>query len=537
MYYKCYLTDDEKREDLNWERRFKIIEGISRGLSYLHKRHNSKSVVVHRDLKPANILLDADYNPKIADFGLSKVFETEDTHQISQKGAGTPGYIPPELNDGQYSPKSDVYSYGMIVLEILAGCTLGRFKREHRKKLSHVMWEQWKNKWPLIDIIDYSLQEDFEEHEEEIERCYRIGLLCVQENPKKRPDMEHVLVLLRNDDSLSTPSYPGFYPENKRSLDSTSDTENSDTIESDSGPEDASNPELQPLFITEYSPEDLNIITENFSILDENRFQYMGSLDGQTVAVEETNMGSDILALEHPNIINILAYCSEVEQKYFIIYEYPTNGHLADYLNGQDQTRPEHLEWGTRVKIIKGVARGISFLHHVFEDGYIIHGDLNPSKIYLDNSWNAKLCGFGSANVLDEDQDFFEFSEYETLQFIPPEVAAYGWYSKKSDVYNYGKILLQILVNTSVVDRAFFSKVWKKWEQDEILELLDPKLNQCPDEEAQRYFQIALLCVQYEPEKRPSMPEVLKMLNSDEPLPPPFNPIPSSSHATRLPEM
>ncbi|KAJ3699190.1 hypothetical protein LUZ61_002895 [Rhynchospora tenuis] len=351
--------------------------------------------------------------------------------------------------------------------------------------------------------------------------------------------MKRVLEMLDNDEALPTPSYPGFYRENEKSQDSSSDiSEDSDTIESESTehsePEDASNPELQPSFITEYSLEDLNIITDNFSsILAGNHFQYMGSLDEQTVAVEETNIGSDILVLDHPNIINILGYCSEVEEKYFIIYEYPTNGHLADYLNGQDQTRPEHLEWGTRVKIIKGVARGISFLHHGFEGGYIIHGDLNPSKIYLDDSWKAKLCGFGSANILDEDQDFCEFSEYETLQFIPPEVATYGWHSKKSDVYNYGTILLQILVNTSVVDPAFFNKVWKQWEQDKMLELLDPKLNQCPDEEAQRYFHIALLCVQYEPEKRPSMSEVLEMLNNDDPLPPPFNPIPSSSsHAT-----
>uniref|UniRef100_A0A453MNP6 non-specific serine/threonine protein kinase n=1 Tax=Aegilops tauschii subsp. strangulata TaxID=200361 RepID=A0A453MNP6_AEGTS len=114
------LFDSEKHKDLDLGRRFKIISGVARGLQYLHE--DSQLKIVHRDLKASNILLDLDYNPKISDFGLAKVFGGDQSEDVTRHIAGTYGYMSPEYAmHGQYSAKSDAFSFGVLVLEIIMG--------------------------------------------------------------------------------------------------------------------------------------------------------------------------------------------------------------------------------------------------------------------------------------------------------------------------------------------------------------------------------------------------------------------------------
>ncbi|KAM3317912.1 hypothetical protein ACQJBY_035561 [Aegilops geniculata] len=114
------LFDSEKHRDLDWGRRFKIISGVARGLRYLHEESQLK--IVHRDLKASNILLDFDYNPKISDFGLAKIFGGDQSEDVTRRIAGTYGYMSPEYAmHGQYSAKSDAFSFGVLVLEIITG--------------------------------------------------------------------------------------------------------------------------------------------------------------------------------------------------------------------------------------------------------------------------------------------------------------------------------------------------------------------------------------------------------------------------------
>ncbi|GJN18006.1 hypothetical protein PR202_gb05117 [Eleusine coracana subsp. coracana] len=179
---------------LSWDKLFDIVVGIARGLEYLHIGCNTR--IVHFDIKPQNILLDQDFCPKISDFGLSKLCRQKES-KISIAGArGTIGYIAPELiyrNYGGASNKSDVYSYGMVVLEMIGA----RKQVEVSTDSSSKYFPQW-----LYDNLDQfcgaTTYEISSESTELVRKMTVIGLWCIQFRPADRPSMSKVLEMLEN---------------------------------------------------------------------------------------------------------------------------------------------------------------------------------------------------------------------------------------------------------------------------------------------------------------------------------------------------
>ncbi|KAF8030102.1 hypothetical protein BT93_E2510 [Corymbia citriodora subsp. variegata] len=200
-------VDPLKHANLNWDKRHKIIMGVARGMLYLHE--DSGLCIIHRDLKASNILLDSDMNPKISDFGTARLFELDQTQAETNRIVGTYGYMAPEyVMNGNFSIKSNVFSFGVLVLEIVSGLRNNHCMGNNMEVLISYVWKNW-SEGSISNIIDPSIILGLST---EIERCIHIGLLCVQENAASRPTMASVLFMLNSCSvNLQFPSRPAFF--------------------------------------------------------------------------------------------------------------------------------------------------------------------------------------------------------------------------------------------------------------------------------------------------------------------------------------
>ncbi|KAL6010712.1 hypothetical protein ACLOJK_001151 [Asimina triloba] len=202
-----FLFSDESSRKLDWEARFNIALGTARGITYLHEE--CRDCIVHCDIKPENILLDENYNAKVSDFGLAKLVNPKDhRYRTLTSVRGTRGYLAPEwLANLPITSKSDVYSYGMVLLEIVSGRRNFDVSEDTgRKKFSVWAYEEF-DKGNIRSIVDRKLGEE-EVDAERLERVIQVCFWCIHEQPSQRPSMGKVVQMLEGIMAIEKPPAP-----------------------------------------------------------------------------------------------------------------------------------------------------------------------------------------------------------------------------------------------------------------------------------------------------------------------------------------
>ncbi|KAK8653392.1 hypothetical protein V6N13_127396 [Hibiscus sabdariffa] len=304
------------------------------------------------------------------------------------------------------------------------------------------------------------------------------------------------------------------------------------------GGEDSAAKELRGLDLQTgiFSLRQIKAATKNFDAenkIGEGGFGsvYRGLLsDGTIIAVKQLSSKSKqgnrefvneigmISALQHPNLVKLYGCCVEGNQL-LLVYEYMENNCLSRALFGKDATLKLKLDWPTRQKVCLDIARGLVFLHEESRIK-IVHRDIKASNVLLDKNLNAKISDFGLAKLNEDDKTHISTRIAGTIGYMAPEYAMRGYLTNKADVYSFGVVALEIVSGKSntnyrpnedfvyLLDWAYVLR-----ERGSLLDLVDPDLgSEYSSEEAMLMLNVALICTNASPTLRPTMSQVVSML-------------------------
>ncbi|KAL4567174.1 hypothetical protein LXL04_022748 [Taraxacum kok-saghyz] len=499
-----YLGNTANLSNLTWVERIKICIGIARGLSYLHNMIEDERRIIHRDIKSGNILLDENWEVKIADFGLSK-FRHEDRKVntlYTQTIAGTEVYWDPEYYKlGKLNNKSDIYSFGVVLFEMLSGRIANDpiYTNEDSNGIAPVARRHF-NEGTIKKMLDPRLMEKAHERfftlnkgpdQDSLVAFSEIAHKCVAETQAGRPSAE--VVIQKLEEALS-------FQENPK-----------DNLK--------------------VSLDEIKSATKNFS--DDNLIGrggygvvYKGEITQAngcitTVAVKRLNEGvslekyQPLMELEflkkykHKNIIGLIGYCTDSGEN-IIVYEYASKGGLYKHLNNNA------LIWTKRLEICHNIASGLQFLHGgAVTKEVLIHRNINTSSILLTHDWKAKITEFGDSLISPISNDFVvAVCETQSSYFDPVYVES-GIVSKESDIYSFGIVLFGILCGKEVKDHYVYDYhasllVKVEFNEGKLDEMVFDGIEaQIAPKSLATFRSIASRCIHEKREDRPTIREVL----------------------------
>ncbi|XP_031495681.1 L-type lectin-domain containing receptor kinase VII.1 [Nymphaea colorata] len=223
--------------------------------------------------------------------------------------------------------------------------------------------------------------------------------------------------------------------------------------------------------------------------------------------------------LKHRNLVGLRGWCKR-DRVFMLVYDFMKNGSLDDWIFGGDDSK--NLDWRSRVKILRDVGNGVLYLHEGWEVK-VLHRDIKASNVMLDQDMTGRLGDFGLARLYEHGQMAHTTRVVGTIGYMAPEVVKAGKASVKTDVFGFGMLILEVVCGRRPIEEGKPELV--KWllgllEKGEILNALDPRLRDEPGyvdlHEADKFLRLGLVCTSENPQARPSMRQVVKVLEAEE---------------------
>ncbi|PWA89350.1 protein kinase-like domain, Phloem protein 2-like protein [Artemisia annua] len=538
-----YLGSAEKKINLTWNQRLQICLNIAEGLKYLHTSMEGKPRIIHRDIKSANVLLDENWNAKIADFGLSKFHPAnQPASTIKSKGfVGTEVYMDPEyLTTGKYKKETDIYSFGVVLFEILSG-TLAYdsvYLAENDKGLAPIARRRF-SEGTLKELIDPTMMvEDNEQrftlnrgpNQDSFDAFTKIAYQCLAETQAKRPPMEVIIKELRNAQKFQGETMVLYKVRHIDIVQATEDFKETYRIGFDAHGMVYKAELDQFESESSSSTEEKNKREEAKKHMAIKRILCREDEQGEQGFFEELEM---CMSYKHPNIASLLGFCDEGREMIFV-YEHACNGSLDDYLGSNNGKTV--LTWAQRLHMCIEIACGLNHLHtKMGSKQSIIHGDIRSANILFGKNFEAKIAYFGVSNLHPANQ------EATTKVYLDPEYEITGKLGTKSDIYSFGVVLFEILCGKLAydliykgTDKGLAPIARQRCNDRTIKKMIDRKLlvetdedgstaNKGPNQDSlDTFLKIACQCLGETQTERPMMETVItelqKALNFQESL-------------------
>ncbi|OAY75424.1 Receptor like protein kinase S.2 [Ananas comosus] len=594
---------------LEWERRRRVVSGLAAALFYLHEQLDTQ--IIHRDVKTSNVMLDADYNARLGDFGLARWLEhgggngngsnePVEVHSMRSASAkadyqfrisetsrigGTIGYLPPESfqRKGTATAKSDVFSFGIVVLEVATG----RRAVDLTYPDDEIFMLDWVRRLSdeknLLSAVDHKLA-DGTYPLVEMGRLLRLGLLCSLHDPRSRPTMKWVTENLFSSGDLpplpSFKSHPQYISLSSSSSSSSSSSASSvpttqvstlsnsnyhtaagstifftaDNVGNGSGGggsnesrSSGSKPIPNVDTPRKIPYKEIVTITNNFSEtqmvaeLDfgtgyqgflENRFHVLvkrlGMKTCPALRVRFANELDNLTRLRHRHLVQLRGWCTE-QGEMLVVYDYSPSSLLSHYLF--NRRRHHHgdyvLPWHRRYTIVKSLASAVLYLHEEWEE-QVIHRNITSSAVLLDADMNPRLGCFALAEFLSRNEHghhHMNSSARGIFGYMSPEYIETGEATTAADVYSFGVVVLEVVSGQMAVDFRspevlLVRRVQRSFEARRAIEdLVDHRLDgQFQHDELMRLVRLGVTCTCSDPDRRPSMKQIVSILDGNNEL-------------------
>ncbi|KAL7617476.1 hypothetical protein Lser_V15G03164 [Lactuca serriola] len=536
---------------LTWIRRLEICVGVAHALSYIYYDKGRDFSVIHRDIKSSNVLLDDHWKAKLCGFNLSINQKAARRHHLCLVHAvGTVGYCDPTyLQSGSASHKSDVYSLGVVLFEVLCGRN-AFMATEGDSRLFAPLVKSHYELGKLDDLIYPDLWKQM--HPQSFKIFSETAYYCLKEQRSQRPSIDQIVIklekALESQWKHENPVYWHAQGTTSKSLmvknlehleipllDIEVATENfAEKYLIGSGTYgDVYKAELYHFDSKSLVP----LEVKNKSELPKKR----STVAIKRILIREDNQGEQgflaeiemLTGCKHPNIVSLLGFCNEGRHM-ILVYEHASNGSLDEYLEGTGSLT--NLTWVQRIKICIDVACGLNYIHNkIDDDRRIIHRDIKSGNILLTENWEAKIADFGLSKFSPENEQLntlYTENIAGTKVYLDPEYDKTGRLKNETDIYSFGVVLFEMLSGRFANDPIYTKEdingiapvARRRFNEGTIKEMFDPRLmeethenifslNKGPDPDSLDAFsKIAYQCVAETQVERPTAEVIVKKL-------------------------